>query len=75
MKFNWYMYRTLTKNKGMELEFSHFGNWLSFRLSSELTFKRDHAGFEFCLVVFGFYLTFNIHDKRHWDKISNNWIG
>jgi len=64
---------TLLKYKHFEIELLqdcdhllHFNfNW---------TTRCDHAGVKLELGLFGYELTFNLYDSRHWDYETNNYV-
>lgn len=46
----------------IEIEFRH-------------TKKRDHAGINIVLGIFGYLFSIRIYDSRHWDYKNNCWLG
>lgn len=38
------------------------------------TTRRDHAGLELWLGLFGYAVNFQIYDHRHWDYDKNDWV-
>jgi hypothetical protein len=72
--FNYWIDRTLSKNKSFEFQAVKFNayNIFSFRFSTNLT-GHDHAGpeiaFEFC----GIIVEMRIYDHRHWDHKLDTW--
>lgn len=43
-------------------------------LNTELSRKRDHAGFVLELGLFGVEILIQTYDKRHWDDENNCWL-
>jgi hypothetical protein len=37
------------------------------------THRRDHAGLDFELALFGYGVHFMIYDERHWNWETNSW--
>ena len=44
-----------------------------FEFGTELTTKRHHAGLQIDLTLFGYTISFQIYDNRHWDIEINDW--
>lgn len=64
---------SISKNKNLEVELIKHGNILlliSFNLSSNI----DHAGVMVELGLFGYYITLDLRDKRHWSYTYDGWI-
>ena len=58
-------YDTPHKNKFIELEVYKDSTLIT--LSTDLTIRRDHAGFDFEVGLFGYNFHFNFYDSRHWN--------
>lgn len=65
----------ITKNKSLELQFSHYRfNLLEVQL--DLNWRQtDHAGPWFMVNLFGLTVDLRIYDHRHWDDTTNDWVG
>lgn len=67
-------HKRLSKNKSFEFQLggpSKYGSLFGFKLN--FATKIDHAGFEFQLELFRFFLDINIYDHRHWNEEENRW--
>lgn len=62
----------VSKNKAIEAELLYCDHEIV-NFQSSLTFREDHAGFCFVIGVFGFSISFNFYDTRHWDTIKGKW--
>ena len=70
--FCWY--RSLTKNKGIEIQSTWFRDPYSyFDFKFRWTIKQDHAGLNISFCLWRFCLDINILDNRHWDYHTNDW--
>ena len=55
-----------------ELEHTYYsGSLLDIDISWGI--REDHAGFEFCLGLFGYGINFRIYDTRHWNSNTKTW--
>lgn len=45
-----------------------------FRIEFEWNIRQDHAGINLELGLLGYCATFGIHDSRHWDIETDNWV-
>jgi len=66
----------ISRHKFIEIEFfknkiEHTCNW--FKLHIELSTKKDHAGFEFLVDLFGYSFNITIYDCRHWNYEKQEW--
>jgi hypothetical protein len=61
----------ITENKCWEFQIYEDDKLI--KLSISLSFKTDHAGFNFEFGMFGYIITFEICDHRHWDYENNKW--
>lgn len=59
------------KNKYWELEFLKTSTILS--LGMDVTVRRDHAGFNFNIGLFGRDILFTVYDCRHWNYEKDRW--
>jgi len=50
-------------------------NYYLFELELTRTKKRDHAGINIYLGIFGYSLSAKFYDDRHWDYQKDCWIG
>jgi hypothetical protein len=64
-------YNTPFKNKFIELEV--YNDSTIVVCSMRLTNRRDHAGLDIMLGLFGYCVHFNFYDNRHWDYELNKW--
>jgi len=65
-------YFHLYGNKYFEFELIK-DNYYWFETEFSWTTKRDHAGIRISFGIFGYLISFNIYDKRHWDYNNNCW--
>jgi hypothetical protein len=63
---------TLGKHKAWELEHTYYSGCL-FDIDTSLSYQENHAGFEFCIGVLGYGISFRIYDTRHWNYEKNIW--
>lgn len=69
--YNWH--GRITKNKSWEIELSYYAyEWFIFNIDLSWT-GRDHAGPNFEVGIFGYNISGNIHDNRHWDYGNKCW--
>lgn len=61
----------ITKNKSTSIEISRDTN--VFRFEFEYTIRQDHAGLNVEFALFGYQISFGIHDNRHWDNDNGRW--
>jgi hypothetical protein len=63
----------ITKNKSWEVELYYYAyEWFIFNV--DFSWKgNDHAGPSFEIGLFGYNLSGNIHDNRHWDYENKCW--
>lgn len=59
------------EHKFIELEVYTTNNVVG--VNFDWTIRRDHAGIDIQLSLFGYCLHFNLYDNRHWDYKTNNW--
>ena len=59
------------KHKFWEFEILKSTDVVNFHF--EITTRRDHAGMNFELALFGYGIHFMIYDSRHWDWENNTW--
>lgn len=64
-------YSTPLKNKFVELELHTTESIIGF--SFLWTIRRDHAGVDIQLALFGLCVHFNFYDNRHWDYEKNQY--
>jgi hypothetical protein len=62
----------LTKNKAWELEHYRCSNIVEFEFN--FTVRKDHAGSELTVGLFGYTIHANIYDRRHWNNETNTWV-
>ena len=63
----------ITKHKFWEVQVSHYAReWLAIELDLGW-FGKDHAGPRVELNLFGYTITAQIYDHRHWDDYRNSW--
>ena len=66
------LYGQISKNLAWELEHSFYaGNFAE--LEFKFTTRRDHAGLEACIGIFGYAIGFRVYDTRHWDYEKDCW--
>lgn len=65
-------YDTLHKNKFIELEV--YKDTTLIALSLDWSIRRDHAGFDFEVGLFGYNFHFNLYDSRHWNDEEGRWM-
>lgn len=64
----------VTKNKTFELCISrHAYWWLVFNIDLECR-GSDHAGPKLNLGLFGYSLSVELHDNRHWNDEADRWV-
>ena len=63
--------KRLTQNKS--IDFSILKSNAIIGAGLEFTRRKDHAGINVDLNLFGFDVNVNIYDNRHWDKEANDW--
>ena len=61
----------ITKNKAWEAEILQSRQIIGFQFG--YTVRQSHAGLDLELGVFGYSISFQIYDTRHWNHITNNW--
>ena len=61
----------LSDNAIFVFDFGILGSIFNFNLS--WTRRRDHAGPNIELAIFGLMIMFNIYDNRHWNYDNNDW--
>lgn len=64
-------HKAITKNKSIELQFMKTNDIIGFVFS--FTTRRDHAGLNTNLALFGYSIQFNFYDHRHWNYETNKW--
>lgn len=64
-------YKTLFKNKFIELEFTKDFTLVSFMFN--WTIRQSHAGLDLEAGLFGYCVHFNFYDIRHWDSEKKAW--
>jgi hypothetical protein len=63
----------ISKNKSWEVQISHYAQeWLSGNLQLDWA-GRDHAGPAIEFNLFGYTISANIYDNRHWDYEYKHW--
>lgn len=65
--------KKITKNKAIEIEFSHDPSKI-FGIMVEQTFCEDHAGFTFAFGMLFISFEFKFYDVRHWNSKREHWI-
>ena len=66
--------KKLSTNKAFEFQVSKFAPTDLINFCINLTFYgEDHAGFKFDIEVFGYFLSVQIYDTRHWDYENHKW--
>ena len=69
--YNWH--GALSKNKSWEVELYYYAReWFIFTVDLSWA-GRDHAGPKFEFGLFGYNISGNIHDNRHWDYKNKCW--
>lgn len=66
-------YFPLLKNKYFEFQADKMRDSDYFHLSLKWTRKTHHAGPSFHFEVFGFFLSLDIYDNRHWNYEEERW--
>ena len=61
----------ITKHKAWEAELIQTREFFGFQFS--YTARQSHAGLDLQLVLFGYSISFQIYDTRHWDHNTNTW--
>jgi len=61
----------ITQNKAWEAELLQTQQLIGFQLS--FTVRRDHAGLDLEVGLFGYSISFKIYDTRHWDYQNACW--
>lgn len=65
---------SMTVNKSWEFEIIRYSRDF-IRLLIDLSWKgRDHAGPEILIGLFGYSLSAKIHDNRHWNWETKDWV-
>lgn len=67
-------YCRLWGNKYFEFEILR-DNYYLLEAEFSWTTKRDHAGIKATFGIFGYIISGNIYDSRHWDYENNRWLG
>ena len=62
---------TPIKNKFWEIHISKNNELIGIVI--DITHRKDHAGVNLSLSLFGYGIEFNFYDNRHWDRKKNNW--
>jgi hypothetical protein len=62
----------ITKNLAWELEHTFYAGNLA-EIEFKITTRRDHAGLETAIGIFGYAIGFRIYDVRHWDFEHECW--
>lgn len=62
----------LTKNKFWEIEF-HKSSDTIINFGIDLSFRRSHSGFNIWFGLLGYWGSFEIYDRRHWNSKNNCW--
>ena len=73
--FKTYMYKAckVSENKTLEFQISrHFYYAFEFNIDTFMTGK-DHAGPKLSITLFGYTLSIELNDNRHWDDDTNDW--
>jgi len=60
-------YKSITKNKTLEIQVTRWEDWQWFEFECKWTRRQDHAGFQLNVQVLGFYFHIWFCDNRHWD--------
>ena len=63
--------KRLTKNKSVDLSILKSNAIIGCGL--EFTRRKDHAGLNIDVSLFGFDFNVNLYDNRHWDVDANDW--
>ena len=61
----------LTRHKAWEAEILQTRELIGFEIG--YTMRQDHAGLNLDLSLFGYSISFQIYDTRHWDYVLNKW--
>ena len=61
-----------TKNKAWEVEVLRDDNLFEFEF--RFSFKGDHAGAKLGFGLFGYNVSAQYYDTRHWDYDTNTWV-
>lgn len=62
---------TVIPNKFWELQLMKTSDIVC--LEFQLTHRRDHAGLNIELGLFGWNIEFTVYDSRHWNDAQNSW--
>ena len=65
-------YELPIKHKYIELEVYKDATLIT--VSTDFSIRRDHAGFDFELGLFGYNFHFNFYDNRHWNDKEGRWM-
>jgi len=66
--------RTITKNKTFELCVNRHAYWI-FEFDIDLESSgNDHAGPRFNINLFGYCLSIELRDNRHWNDEKDRWV-
>ena len=61
----------ITNHKAWEAELLQTRTLIGFEIS--YTRRQSHAGLTLELALFGYSISFQIYDTRHWNHITNSW--
>lgn len=64
-------YRSVTKNKTIELQFLKTNDILYFNFS--MRYRQSHAGIELGIGLLSYMARVQLSDNRHWDYYNNCW--
>lgn len=63
----------ITEHKFWEFQFANAGWGRLLTVDLDLSAERDHAGLQVLLMLFGWFVEFNIYDHRHWKYDEHRW--
>lgn len=64
-------YGKFTENKSWEIQIDRDDTLIS--LYFRFTVRQDHAGIRFNIGLFGYSISTNLYDTRHWDYDNKCW--
>jgi hypothetical protein len=68
----WNRSGTIVRHKAWEAEILRNRQLIGFHIS--YTIRQDHAGLSLEIGLFGYSISFQIYDTRHWSYKRNGWV-
>ena len=67
-------YFPIFKNKYLEIQLDKFQDgWNYFDFTMKWTRNKHHAGFNFHIEFFSYFIMIDIYDNRHWNYEEEKW--